>query len=69
MSIADPPVHCEECGRVFRLSELDAKPARLAGRANTSAEVLWAAFEANEDFDRLECRGCYGPGYSDGGRS
>lgn len=68
MSIADPLARCEECGEFFQLSELDAKPSRLAGKANTSAEALWAAFEANEDFDRLECRECYGPGYSYGGR-
>lgn len=33
MSIADPLVRCEECGMIFRLSDLDAKPSRLGGRS------------------------------------
>lgn len=53
---------CAQCGRTFPLHLLDAKPARLAG-ANNTRERIAAALEQNEDFNRLECEGCYGPGF------
>lgn len=57
--------NCEQCGAVFRIADLDAKPARLAGRRN-SGNALERALDRNEDCDRLECQACYGPGWQMG---
>lgn len=54
---------CANCGTVKPLYLLDAKPTRLAGAKNTDGVALLQAFEDNEDFDRLECQSCYGPGW------
>lgn len=53
---------CADCGGVFDINHLDAKPQRLRGPHHTLDELI-EAFDSNEDFDRLECGNCYGPGY------
>lgn len=55
-------MNCDNCGAPTPINHLDAKPERLAGRRNTHRQ-LKKAFARNEDFDRLECAACYGPGY------
>jgi hypothetical protein len=37
---------------------------RLERQRVGQIEALARAADRNEDFDRLECRDCYGPGYS-----
>ena len=56
---------CAHCGRQTPFHLLDAKPHRLAGPSHTAAEIEDAMWE-NEDFDRLECKPCYGPGWAPG---
>ncbi len=53
---------CARCGVEQPVEHLDAKPERLAGRHNTRRQ-LKKALRRGEDFDRLECAGCYGPGF------
>jgi hypothetical protein len=62
----DDEVRCYNCGIPTPFDLLDAKPTRLAGpggdpvaRRRELVDALWK----NEDFDRLECRLCYGPGW------
>ena len=65
---------CACCGKTVPLHMLDAKPARLAGRGNLFVRLfpsfrLQALSDAacnGENFDRLECKDCYGPGWSQG---
>jgi len=60
--------HCESCQHLFAISELDAKPQinsrlrRIRAREGQIA-MLQRAADLGFDFDRLECRNCYGPGY------
>lgn len=51
--------HCAECGAETPVEELDAKP----GPGYWAPDQLAAAADAGVDFDRMECRKCYGPGY------
>lgn len=53
---------CANCGAGMPLSQLDAKPSHLAGPECT-AEDLDVAADVGFDFNRLECRKCYGPGW------
>lgn len=65
---------CACCGKIVPLHMLDAKPARLAGRGNLFVRMLprirlHALNDAacnGEDFDRLECKDCYGAGWVQG---
>lgn len=50
---------CAECGKKTPVHLLDAKP----GPERWTVERLRAAADAGADFNRLECRDCYGPGY------
>ena len=59
--------HCDQCGVATPIQYLDAKPARLAGRRNTNRQ-LKKALARNDDFDRLECAHCYGPGFVEGSK-
>jgi len=54
--------NCARCGIERPIEHLDAKPARLAGRRNTRRQLKKALLRG-EDFDRLECAACYGPGF------
>ena len=54
--------NCARCGVEQPVERLDAKPVRLAGRRNTRRQ-LKKALRRGEDFDRLECATCYGPGF------
>jgi hypothetical protein len=56
---------CEHCLKPTLIELLDAKPTRLAGRRNTRRQ-LKKALARGEDFDRLECEACYGPGWMEG---
>lgn len=56
---------CAKCGDERPIDQLDAKPVRLAGRRNTWRQ-LEKALRRGEDFDRLECADCYGPGFAMG---
>ncbi|MBC6714767.1 hypothetical protein H9Q09_01025 [Aurantimonas sp. DM33-3] len=64
---------CANCGHVTHIDNLDAKPERLAGPGNMLERMfpalrrrkIWGAADG-EDFDRLECRRCYGGGFSEG---
>lgn len=51
---------CAACGRTFSLDQLDGKP----GPGTFTAAQLAAAADRGADFNRLECRGCYGPGFN-----
>lgn len=59
---------CDCCGRLFPLGLLDGKPTinsklrRIRAREGQLA-MLRRAADKGYDFDRLECRRCYGPGY------
>lgn len=53
---------CDGCGKLYPLHLLDAKPQSLAGVAATH-QALFDAASRGEDFDRFECRGCYGPAW------
>ncbi|CCF19138.1 protein of unknown function [Pseudorhizobium banfieldiae] len=59
---------CDACGRTFALDELDAKPTinsrlRRTRQREGQLMMLYRAAARGYDFDRLECRQCYGPGY------
>lgn len=50
---------CAQCRQPTPVHLLDAKP----GPGHYTLEELSAAADRGEDFDRLECSRCYGPGY------
>lgn len=52
---------CTACGKPTPLHLLDAKPSRLR-TGETIDDAAWR----NANFDRLECRECYGPGWAEG---
>lgn len=52
---------CFSCGKPTPLHLLDAKP-KSCRRGPVTPE------HENEDFDWLECRACYGPGWVEGVR-
>lgn len=58
---------CASCGYRFELHKLDAKPSSAAfaedRRKHGQVEALCRAADRGENFDRFECRDCYGPGY------
>lgn len=58
---------CAACGRPVHIDVLDAKPSSAQFRGEVQAfgqlEALSRAADRGEEFDRLECEGCYGPGY------
>lgn len=67
--MSDPSdlARCDRCGGLFHIDALDAKPSSLPStRGFDQLHRLEVAADAGEDFDRLECAGCYGPGYSTG---
>lgn len=47
---------CQQCGRSFHIDQLDAKPQRHNGKTA----------EQGAQFTRLECKDCYGPGFTYG---
>lgn len=53
---------CDGCGRIFPISQLDAKP----GPGHFTTEDLASAADAGVDFNHLECGDCYGPNYASG---
>ena len=52
---------CAQCGRVWPIDKLDAKP----GPGRFTVAALIEAADAGKNFDRLEGPCCYGPGYVD----
>ncbi|WPE19914.1 hypothetical protein [Shinella zoogloeoides] len=59
---------CDACGERFPLNELDSKPTINSQLRRTRAKegqlmMLYRAAMRGYDFDRLECRSCYGPGF------
>ncbi len=59
---------CECCGREFPLDELDSKPSinsrlRRYRQRQGQLVMLQKAADLGYDFNRLECRSCYGPGF------
>ncbi len=58
--------YCHNCGRSFRIDDLDAKPRSLKGKPAT-AEALEKAADRGANFSVLECRDCYGPAFVKGG--
>ena len=57
--MADETMPCDSCGKQLRPEELDSKPS-APGSENMTVEQL-----SSLDFDRHECRDCYGPGFSE----
>lgn len=62
---------CDHCGQVFPIDELDSKPRinsklRRIRQREGQLMMLSRAADLGFDFDQLECRHCYGPGYGDG---
>lgn len=59
---------CDTCGELLPLDMLDAKPEinsklrRIRAREGQLV-MLRRAADLGFQFDRLECRACYGPGY------
>lgn len=53
---------CACCGREFPIEALDAKP----GPGHFTEAQLSDAAERGDDFDRLECSDCFGPGFTMG---
>lgn len=59
---------CDSCGGFFDIDELDGKPT-IDGHLHRTLDeegqlvMLSKAADLGYDFDRLECRHCYGPGY------
>lgn len=58
--IADEATPCASCGKMTRMSKLDAKPR--AG--HFTVDQLARAADAGAELKRLECDYCYGPGYN-----
>lgn len=61
-------VHCDNCQRPVPFYQLDAKPPmtrwlRVLRLVRGQLFMLRYAADHGHDFDRLECRDCYGPGY------
>lgn len=61
-------LHCENCQRPVPFYQLDAKPKMtlwLRGVRLVRGQRFMLGYAADRgyDFDRLECRDCYGPGY------
>lgn len=59
---------CDSCGQMFPIEELDSKPTmnsrlRRTRQKEGQLAMLYRAAARGYDFDRLECRRCYGPGY------
>ena len=71
---AAPLYTCDCCGDVFPLHLLDSKPERMVGRGSWYERLFPAvrlrrlcdAMWNNDDFDRMECKKCYGPGWVEG---
>lgn len=65
---------CANCGGIFPLRLLDCKPERLAGPGRWYERLIPSIrmnklIEAGidgEDFNRMECQKCYGPGWVEG---
>lgn len=59
---------CDCCGREFPIDLLDGKPTinshlRRVRAREGQLSMLYRAAVHGYDFDRLECRSCYGPGF------
>lgn len=77
-----PLYACACCGRYWTIELLDAKPERFAGPGRLIDRIFPKARwidklvgprryrllfdDHGEDFDRLECKRCYGPGWAIG---
>jgi hypothetical protein len=69
---------CAKCSKLTHIDDLDGKPEPRFNWFFYRSLWLWwtgrshAAFddpEGNTDWERLECRECYGPGYSSNRRA
>lgn len=65
----DEMTRCDCCGKEFPIDDLDSKPTensrlRRYRQAQGQPVMLRKAADLGFDFDRLECRKCYGPGYT-----
>lgn len=63
-------IPCMRCGRDTHVFDLDAKPRwtpwlLLIFLVRGQMSVLSYAGDHGYDFDRFECRDCYGPGFND----
>jgi hypothetical protein len=62
-------VACASCGRQESALRLDAKPSseryQREAKAFGQTKALALAADRGDQFDRLECESCYGPGYSE----
>jgi hypothetical protein len=64
-------IKCDQCGFLHHVNYLDAKPEHLAGPGGWLVRLfpkrrlaaLRLAADTGDDFERLECEHCYGPGY------
>jgi hypothetical protein len=59
---------CDNCGRATHLDYLDAKPVmtnwlRVVQFFLGQDRMLQYAADHGYDFDRMECRDCYGPAH------
>ncbi len=59
---------CRKCGAPRSIDELDSKPEldrhlKRIRAAHGQLHMLRYAADHGYDFTRLECAGCYGPGY------
>lgn len=59
---------CDSCGHMFTIDKLDGKPTinsklRRTRQKEGQLMMLYRAAARGYDFDRLECKRCYGPGY------
>ena len=63
---------CSCCGHMFSIDDLDSKPhinsklRRIRAREGQRV-MLRRAADLGFEFDQLECKRCYGPGYEIGG--
>lgn len=63
-------MRCDSCRREFEPHELDAKPRLgpvllIVRLFRGRAAMMDFAGDRGYDFNRMECRDCYGPGFSE----
>lgn len=66
--MADPDIlACQSCGQPTHIDLLDAKPESTQFRLDVvdlgQINALRLAGDRGDNFERLECRKCYGPGW------
>ncbi|MGE3307750.1 MAG: hypothetical protein AB7I52_17475 [Rhizobiaceae bacterium] len=62
-------MNCATCGKEHEAEHFDSKPAmtlRLWLIQATRGQIAMLRYAADHgyDFDRMECRSCYGPGFA-----